>query len=364
MDDLLQSDGWEWFQRALGRTTHRVDGVLAIEMSLPFGMRYLYAPRSGAATSRQLQASSQFCEYLQRNVSSQKMVFFRGAFARDQLAACSLQLRVPAVMRRLVEPEWTWRTSLAGSDDECLAAMHEKHRYNIRLAERRGVMVRAAPSPHAPPPEEGGKEKGFLPFHGSGGGSRGGGDVEICWKLFQDTAKRQKIATHPRSYYETMLRELSRKPTAASYKPDTDCRLYLAERESESLAAAIVAYHGDTATYLHGGSSYEHRALMAPHLLHWQAMCDAKVAGLKWYDWGGIQSQATSPKPQADRACSLRLSACSSAWSGMTRFKTGFGGEAVHHPPMRDLVFRPGWYRALSFLARLRNWHTTWFAVG
>ena len=51
MVDLLQSDGWERFQCALGRTTHRVGGMLVIAMPLPFGLSYLYAPRTNGAWS-------------------------------------------------------------------------------------------------------------------------------------------------------------------------------------------------------------------------------------------------------------------------------------------------------------------------
>jgi len=121
-------------------------------------------------------------------------------------------------------------------------------------------------------------------------------------------------------------------------------RLYIAEREGVPLAAAIVAYYGDTATYLHGGSSYEHRALMTPHLLHWQAMRDAKAAGMRWYDFGGIEPPKSAPSSELQ----------ATSWAGMTRFKQGFGGEVVHDPPTMDLVFRPNWYRLLSWMAKVR----------
>ncbi|MDO8599272.1 MAG: peptidoglycan bridge formation glycyltransferase FemA/FemB family protein, partial [bacterium] len=222
-------------------------------------------------------------------------------------------LSTPLVLRRALEPEWTWRTSLDGTDDALLARMHEKHRYNVRLAERRGVGVRRQPAPTM----------------ASGASATFGDDA---WRLLQETARRQGISTHPRRYYETMLREL----------PQTT--LYIAEREDEALAAAIVAYHGDTATYLHGGSSHAHRQHMAPHLLHWSAMRAARDAGMRWYDWGGVQPQIPDSRFQIPN----------STWSGITRFKQGFGGEAVRHPPTRDLVFRPGWYRMLSWLARIR----------
>jgi len=307
-DDLLQSEGWERFQRALGRRTERVGGVLRIRMPLPLGLSYWYSPRGGTASSRQPQATSTYCETLCVIADGPRALFSRGEFTEEQLAACSLQLAAPAVTRRQVEPEWTWRTSLDGSDGELLARMHEKHRYNIRVAMRHGVGVRRQTS-----------------------GTFG----DKAWRLLQETAKRQGISTHPRSYYETMMRVL----------PDT--KLYIAEHDGAPLAAAIVAHYGDTATYLHGGSSYEHRQHMAPHLLHWTAMRAARDAGMRWYDWGG-----TSPPRAGMENGEWRME--NSDWAGITRFKCGFGGEAVHHSPTRDLVFRPRWYRMLSWLARLR----------
>ena len=320
MDDLLQSEGWERFQRALGRKTERVDGVLAIEVPMPFGMTYLYSPRTTFPFRH--------CEEPERrrgNLTSTAQtlaeragVIFWRAESGGQVSGVRCQVSEPRVMRRLVEPEWTWRTSLEGSDDERLAAMHEKHRYNVRLAQRHGVAVRVAASAKL--------QAASAP------------DVEMFWSLLQETARRQGIQTHPRSYYETMLTTL----------PDT--KVYLAEHSAVPLAAAMVAYHGDTATYLHGGSSYEHRSLMAPHLLHWQAMREAKAAGMRWYDWGGIESGVVSRESGG-----ARCDPHASAWSGMTRFKQGFGGEAVHHPATMDLVFRPNWYRLLSWLARVRG---------
>ena len=73
-------------------------------------------------------------------------------------------------------------------------------------------------------------------------------------------------------------------------------------------------------------------------------MRDAKAAGMRWYDWGGIQAPISNLKSQISN----------SHWSGMTRFKQGFGGEAVQHPPTMDLVFRPGWYTLLAWLAKIR----------
>ncbi|MBI4435002.1 peptidoglycan bridge formation glycyltransferase FemA/FemB family protein [Candidatus Uhrbacteria bacterium] len=378
--DLLQSDGWERSQRALGRKTERVGGILAIEMPLPFGLRYWYAPRSGAS-GELIVDSGELLDRAAGIIRGTDAVFLRAEFGSElsppkadpPLAeTINYQLSTPLVLRRAVEPEWTWRVDLASSEEELLTAMRPKHRYNIRVAERQGVVARTVipPSSSRAEPQrsrEISDRPEISPLRPDAIGTsvemtKWKNDFVTCWNLLQETAQRQEIATHPRQYYETMLASLAKcKMQNAKCKiDDTDCLLYIAERNGEPLAVAIVAHYGDTATYLHGGSSYEHRAFMAPHLLHWQAMRDAKAAGMRWYDWGGIEPPKTEERRTQNgepvlSSPSFRSSVLRSVWSGMTRFKHGFGGEAVHHPPTMDLVFRPNWYRLLSLLARLRN---------
>ncbi|MFH1430174.1 MAG: peptidoglycan bridge formation glycyltransferase FemA/FemB family protein [Candidatus Uhrbacteria bacterium] len=327
--DLLQSEAWEQFQQALGHRTHRVGGVLCIAMPLPFGGTYLYSPRM--ATSDCGLQTTAFVQELSKQI---RAVFWRAEFptppnppSQREEGEKNWEFVAPRVMRRLVEPRYTWRTSLEPSCEDMMAAMHEKHRYNIRLAERRGVTIRTS-----------NKEQG----------TENNEDLEVFWKLLQETASRQKIHTHARSYYETMLASFRQRTTDDGLRQErgtADCSLYLAEREGVPLATAFVVYYGDTATYLHGGSSYGERKHMAPHLLHWTAMQDAKAVGMRWYDWGGVEDPGSSDHRQAS----------STSWSGMTRFKHGFGGEMVTHPPTQDLILRPARYTALAALARLRT---------
>ncbi|MBI4143092.1 peptidoglycan bridge formation glycyltransferase FemA/FemB family protein [Candidatus Uhrbacteria bacterium] len=337
-DDLLQSEGWERFQRALGRKTERVGGVLAIRMPLPFGWQYLYSPRSSFPRHPEV-TPRDLTQALQRLTKGTSAIFWRAEFPSG-IGDLKFQISNPRVVRRALEPEWTWRTSLDGTDDALLARMHEKHRYNVRLAERKGVTVRAvsffSSSRVEPQRNREISDRPEISLLRSPSAYFGRNDerweeFDALWRLLQETARRQGISTHQRTYYETMVRTLS------------DTNAYVAEHLGTPIACAIVAYDGDTATYLHGGSSYEHRALMAPHLLHWHAMREARNAGMRWYDWGGIEPPASS----------FQLPA--SSWQGLTRFKQGFGGEAVHHPPMRDLLFRPRTYRMLSWLARVRS---------
>lgn len=119
-------------------------------------------------------------------------------------------------------------------------------------------------------------------------------------------------------------------------------RFHAAYHDTTMLAAAIAAYFGDTATYLHGASAYEHRALMGPYTLHWEIMRDAKKRGYKFYDFWGIQSSSQSSVHSVQHD-----------WSGMTRFKMGFGGQVVDYPGAFDLPLNRLWYTIYRLGRRL-----------
>ena len=98
--------------------------------------------------------------------------------------------------------------------------------------------------------------------------------------------------------------------------PGEIVKLYVAEYNNKIIAANLVVFYGDTAIYSHGATDDEYRNVMAPYLLQWQAILDAKEKGCKLYDFGGVK---TGDRRQAtwDR----------NSWKGITRFKLGFSPQ-------------------------------------
>lgn len=191
----------------------------------------------------------------------------------------------------------------ANPDDVLQSSMHSKTRYNIRLAERHSVRMR---------PTEG--DQAVASFK----------DV---WPLFRETAARDGFHLHPRHHYESLFRVRS---------PAFRNELWTAEYHGEPVASAIINWYGPsgTATYLHGASSSRHRNVMAPYLLHWNVIRSLAPRSFKSYDFGGIDE---------------------ALWPGVTRFKTGFGGESFAYPASFDYITRPSLYRAYSFQRWLRG---------
>ncbi len=184
-----------------------------------------------------------------------------------------------------VQPKKTLVLDISKSEEELLADMHQKTRYNIRLASKRGVTI-----------EEGGLD-----------------DFYSFWNLMEKTGERDAFRIHSEKHYENLL------------SSDSDfIKLYFAVHEGKKIAAAIVCFYGKKATYLHGASDNEYRRLMAPHLLQFELIKVAKSRGCDLYDFYGIDALK---------------------WPGVTRFKMGFSGEEKKYAGVYDIVFRSMYYR-------------------
>lgn len=211
-----------------------------------------------------------------------------------------------------VQPPDSVVLDLSLSDDELLAGMKPKWRYNIKLAGKKGVSV----------------------------ASEGTAALDEFYALYEATAARDKIAIHPRSYYERLLGQTSRN----SAEPSADIRLWIARHGGKALAAIITIYYGDEAIYLYGASGDEGRNLMPAYALQWAAIRAAREAGCVCYDFYGIP-------PVEDP---------SHAMAGLYRFKTGFGGQIRHYPGAWDYARKPVVYAAFRMAEQARLfWHKT-----
>ncbi len=214
-----------------------------------------------------------------------------------------------------IQPPDTVLLSLEKSEDEILAAMKNKWRYNIRLAAKKGVEVTRH---HALDPDF---ENAFNQFY----------------NLFEQTSKRDGVSFHGRDYYIDLLKRGI--PEEGSEKPKIT--LYLAKHEDDYLAGIITLFCKREAVYLYGASGNIKRNLMPAYLLQWTAIQDAKKEGCPVYDFYGCPPTDDENHPM----------------HGLYLFKTGFGGTLVHRPGSFDIPLSPlyGLYDAAE---KLRAW---WF---
>ncbi len=191
----------------------------------------------------------------------------------------SLQKRAKPY-KHFLEP-WTRILDLTKTEEILLSEMHEKWRYNIRLAEKRWVATE-----WATPTKE---------------------NIDIWMSLLSDTTSRDGFAQNSRKYYECFLSVLEKNESGG---------LLFAYFESRVIAGGIFVYSWDTAIYYYGASSSDRevRKHMAPYLLQWEAIREGKRRWCERYDFLGIAWPD-------NKNSSLR---------GVTEFKEKFGGEIVN----------------------------------
>jgi len=198
--------------------------------------------------------------------------------------------------------------NLGKTETELLSAMKPKWRYNIRLAEKRGVEI-------------------------SRQGSEG---LPIFYELYRTTALRDGIAIHPISYYEKLFDTARAEGKGTAEEPRLS--VWVASHESEPLAAIITLYQAEQAIYLYGASSDQKRNLMPAYAIQWAAIKAAKKEGCAFYDFFGIPPNDDPSHPMA----------------GLYLFKTGFGGRIVHRLGSVDYSSRPLLYGLFRSAETLR----------
>ena len=310
---LLQGAAWAAAREQLGWTPQRlafrragrlVGTALVLRRSLPVpGLGIGYVPKGPILAAWSSEAAGDVARALAAWARDQRVLWLKldpdveadnGAVTRALAAAGFLpaeeQVQLPATM--LVD--------LRGSEAELLARMHRKWRYNVRLAQRRGVQVRAGDTD----------------------------DLATFYRLYQETAARDHFVIRPLDYYRVLWEHLRREQGAV---------LLLADVAGETVAGLVVCRYGQRAWFLYGASGARHRRDQPNHLLQWRAMQWAREHGCDTYDMWGAPSELREDDP---------------LW-GVYRFKQGFGGRYVRWLGAYDYMPYPRLYRAWQLALRL-----------
>lgn len=305
-DNLWQSFGWGEFQKTVGRKVQRfvleengaqVASAQVIEHSLPFGFRYWYIPRGPICDAEHLDT---FFDKIIAAASKRSVVFVKV----DSYVPIHLPKKYRIQASDSVQPETTLIIDLKQEEKEILSHMKQKGRYNIKLAEKRGVQIRR--------------------FHGD----RAKLALDDFFSLLQETTRRDEFRGHDISYYEKMLKVLGHSAV-----------LIMAYFQDRPIAGGIFTFTGKRAVYYYGVSSSQDREVMAPYLVQWAAIQEAKKRDCTEYDFLGIAPEGERNHP----------------WAGVTEFKKKFGGMEIHYPGAFDIVLRSWWYFALRLSRILLN---------
>lgn len=189
-----------------------------------------------------------------------------------------------------LQPRFVFRLHLNGrTEEEIINSFHSKTRYNIRLAERKGVVVKI------------GTEQ----------------DVSVFYKLITETGKRDGFIVRTEEYYKNVLKYMGE-----------NARLYMAYAGDTAIAGTIAINFGNKCWYLYGASSNEQRNLMPNYQLQWAMIKWAIERGCDIYDFRGVPGDLSEDNPMI----------------GLYKFKVGFNGDYTEFIGMVEYVFNKNMY--------------------
>ena len=329
---LLQTSAWGTLK---SRFEWRDDGVAVLDDAGEVRAGALLLYRRAAGLTLAYTPKGPLTDWHDHTLTAELLLQMAQRCRREGAAVLKLEPDLPdtadyrALLRsyglrpstQTVQPRSTVLLDIAPDDEQILGRMKSKWRYNIRLAERKGVTVRAATP----------------------------ADLGVINDLMQTTGTRDGFAVHSRDYYATAY---------DLFVPDYGIYL-LAEYAGEPLAAIVVCQVGRTAYYLWGASSDRERNRMPNHALQWAGIQWAKARGATCYDfWGipdaigqvaqGMRNGDGSGTPCDDLPLDLDNLPQGELW-GVYRFKQGFGGNVMRAVGAWDLAINPLGYKVYDF---------------
>lgn len=192
-----------------------------------------------------------------------------------------------------IQPKFVFRLDIAPDEEALFQNLHHKTRYNIRLAQRKGVTIR----------QDCGLE-----------------DLPEFYRILKETTERDNFLVRSYAYFERLWTVLV---------PKGYLKLFMADFEGMPIAGTLAFIYGDKAWYIYGASSNAHRNVMPNYLIQWEMIRWAKAQGCTLYDFRGVSGDLSPDNPLY----------------GLYRFKKGFNGEFTEFVGEFDRVYEPFWYR-------------------
>ncbi len=299
---LLQMGEWGELKSAFGWKPIRVvlDGETGAQIlfrRLPLGLTLGYMPRPAVSFQRSA-LSERFWREVDFVCKQNRAVFLK---IEPDLwdYESSIVHGQWSVSPHNIQPPRTIIIDIKDDEEKILARMKQKCRYNIRLAEKKGVTVRAWDD--------------IAGFHA----------------MMQVTGGRDGFGVHSLEYYQRAYR---------LFHPKKTCELLVAEYEGKPLASLMVFANGKRAWYVYGASNDQERNRMPTYLLQWEAIRWAKARSCEEYDLWGVPDEN-------EESLEANFETRNDGLWGVYRFKRGFGGELKRAAQALDRVYNPWLYK-------------------
>ena len=292
-------DKWKHEMIMVRNEENEITGTMSILLrKMPLVNRYMmYAPRGFVCNSNDRQTLEKLTIEAKKIAKQYKAFIFRldpdipnnGEEFRNLMKSLGYQLKKNIKsIDDVIQPKYVFRLNVKDkTEEELLQSFQEKTRYNIRLAIKKGVVVR-----------EGKRE-----------------DLPIFYEIMKQTGKRDNFFIRNVSYFQKIYDIMY--PSYA--------KILIAEYENTPIAVAMPICYGNKVWYLYGGSSNQHRNLMPNYLLQWEMIKWALKRHCDIYDFRGVSGYKDEHCPQY----------------GIYRFKKGFNGEFLEFVDELYIVFSP-----------------------
>lgn len=299
---IVQTQEWAEFKTAYGTQTVRCGEIFYSKHQIPFSPYFVaYCPK--------VNPFSIDWKKLEESLKSENCVSIN--FDVPNVIKDSPEAKNAETVfqdRCIKSPKETFATStvildLDKTEEELLKNLHSKHRYNMKLAQKNGVIIEQAKSR---------------------------ADFETFFDLLYATSLRQKYYIHPKHYYQKIWEILA---------PKGMCHILSAKYQGQALASWMLFSHSNVLYYPYGGSSDKLQNLFPSNLLGWEAIKFGKELGCTSFDmWGACKDLNDQTDP----------------WWGFTNFKLKFGGELVEFMDSYDFVINRKVYKMFNLANNLR----------
>lgn len=307
---ILQTANWGMLKSAFGWKAERLvygdSGAQVLFRGLPFGYSIAYIPKGP------IQFTDELLSELDAVCQKHKAIFLKIEPFAWEPDPYWQRLELSGWYRsEPIQPRRTVTIPLTVSGEEILVGMKQKTRYNIRLAEKRGIDVRQSQ------------------------------DYALFTEMAQVTGKRDGFGVHSAAYYQK-IKEL--------FTEDGQAVLLVAYFENQPVAGIIVFAHGKNAWYMYGASTDAERNRMPTYLLQWEAIKWAQSKGCEVYDLWGIPDH-----DEEELEALFESKQHHDGLWGVYRFKRGFGGNIQRSVGAWDKAYKPLLYKAYRLYTALKS---------
>ena len=300
--ELKKKTGWEPIRVIIEKDDKIVGAIQILKRKLPLmGKSIFYAPRGPVLNFNNEEHFRELMKKLKSIAKQHNAVFLKidpdvaaeESHIENMLAQLGFKGQNRGKNFEGVQPRFVFRLNIDMDEEELLASFESKTRYNIRLAQRKGVeIIRDCTREH----------------------------LKEFYNILKVTAVRDNYLIRAYSYYEDIWEHFIENGSA---------KLFMAKYQDQYIAGAISFVFGDKTWYIYGASSNEHRNVMPNYAVQWEMIRWAQENGCKIYDFRGISGDLDPQNPLY----------------GLYRFKKGFNGELVEFIGEFDYLFSPLFYR-------------------